>query len=168
MIDFKFELEGDLVASLDRLEAVVLEKVVRSGAAGMASAIAAEVEANVAKLANGAPVVVNGETHEPGTLQGAIYWAFDDRASTDLRKTYGVSWNRSKAPHGHLIEFGHWRVNRVYRDDDGHLVATRERLPEPEFVPAQPFLRPALAALPRAIQAGMEAMRRRFAAEAGA
>ena len=34
MIDFKFELEGDLVASLDRLEKVVAEKVVRSGAAG--------------------------------------------------------------------------------------------------------------------------------------
>ena len=38
MIDFKFELEGDLVASLDRLEKVVAEKVVRSGAAGMATA----------------------------------------------------------------------------------------------------------------------------------
>lgn len=47
---------------------------------------------------------------ESGTLRDSIYVAHDDKHSGKLVQTYSVSWNAKKAPHGHLIEFGHWLV----------------------------------------------------------
>ncbi|TXK26402.1 hypothetical protein FVQ98_14535 [Ottowia sp. GY511] len=55
-----------------------------------------------------------------GLLASAIYEAYSPERSEDGKShTYHVSWNKRKAPHGHLIEFGTSRA------------------------PAHPFLRPA-------------------------
>lgn len=54
-----------------------------------------------------------------GALKSAIYQVYSKDNSGKGQATYHVSWNRSKAPHGHLIEFGTSRA------------------------PAHPFLRPA-------------------------
>jgi HK97 gp10 family phage protein len=51
---------------------------------------------------------------------------------------YRVSWNKKKAPHGHLIEFGTSRT------------------------PAYPFIRPAFDHIGRAIKAGQERMSERL------
>lgn len=80
------------------------------------------------------------------TLANAIYLAYRDGLSTEARVVYSVTWNSRKAPHGHLIEFGHWRINKVERQPDGTWLFSRERLPEPVWVPAHSFLRPALDA----------------------
>ena len=81
----------------------------------------------------------------PGSLRNAIYLAYREGASTDARVVYAVSWNSKIAPHGHWIEFGHWRVNELVPIGDGGLwIATEQRLDNPVWVPAQPFMRPAL------------------------
>lgn len=78
---------------------------------------------------------------ESGRLKSAIYRWHDDKRSIDGRQVYVVGVNKRKAPHWHLIEYGHWRVNR-FRLIDGKWVATKERLPQPVWVPAQPYIRP--------------------------
>lgn len=50
-----------------------------------------------------------GGSWSPGLLKSAIYNAFNQKASTASEFTYSVSWNHKRAPHGHLVEFGHWR-----------------------------------------------------------
>lgn len=117
---------------LDRLEAAFAGKVAWSGAAAMARVIYDEVRSNVSGIRAGTPGVVTGN------LLNSIYWAQDDRRTTPTLKAYGVSWNKSKAPHGHLLEWG---------------TSTN---------PAYPFMRPSEARLPDAIAAGMARMRVRF------
>jgi hypothetical protein len=98
-----------------------------------------------------------------GVLKDSIYLAFKEGRSNGQEVVYSVTWNHLKAPHGHLIEFGHLRVNEVIRLDDGTWRFTTTRLPEPKFVAAHPFLRPALdSAGKRAAQAGIERGRRRL------
>uniref|UniRef100_A0AAU7J8B0 Capsid and scaffold protein n=1 Tax=Xanthomonas phage MK21 TaxID=3148942 RepID=A0AAU7J8B0_9CAUD len=76
-----------------------------------------------------------------GRLKGAIYAAYVPEESTEARHVYAVSWNKKKAPHGHLVEYGHWRTNVVV-EVDGKWVFTKEKLDTPVRVPARPFLRP--------------------------
>lgn len=122
-----------------------------------------------------------------GNLRRAIYQAYMDKASTEGNATYRVSWNKTKAPHGHLVEFGHIQRYKVYLGRDGKFytrlkpgvkIAKAHRtkvgnirakfrgqyyqpLPTPIQHPARPFIRNATAAFPRAIAA----MEERFLAE---
>ena len=85
-------------------------------------------------------------THN-GVLGAAIYLAFRERYSTDREIQYAVTWNKRKAPHGHLVEFGHWQIYAVVRKPDGSYVTDKRRkLATPKWVPAYPFLRPAYEA----------------------
>jgi HK97 gp10 family phage protein len=77
---------------------------------------------------------------DSGLLQGSIYLAFKEDRSSAAQVVYSVSWNSKTAPHGHLVEFGTYKM------------------------PAKPFLRPAYDAAPRA-QAAMVARGRERAAE---
>lgn len=63
-----------------------------------------------------------GRTIQPGALKASIYQVFSQDNSDSGQSTYHISWNASKAPHGHLVEFGTSRA------------------------PAHPFLRPAFDA----------------------
>lgn len=100
---------------------------------------------------------------ETGRLKSSIYLAYKDKRSTDFSVTYSVSWNAKTSPHGHLLEFGHWRVNVLVRGDDGLWRATKERLDTPVWVAARPFLRPAFdSALPAAKAAMMQRGRERL------
>jgi hypothetical protein len=99
---------------------------------------------------------------ESGKLASSIYLAFKDAQSTEERVVYSVSWNHKTAPHGHLIEFGHWQPYKVIKTPAGWFT-TKERLPSPKFIAAHPFLRPALdTAGKRARQAGIERGRKRL------
>ena len=73
-------------------------------------------------------------TFQPGNLRAAIYQAFADDESGKGRAIYRVSWNKKKAPHGHLVENGTSRM------------------------PAHPFIRPAFDHVNEAIRQGKEAM----------
>lgn len=84
-----------------------------------------------------------------GLLRESIYLARKD-ASNEAQIVYSVSWNSKTAPHGHLIEFGHWHVQ-------GGKGGERT-----SWTPAQPFLRPAFDQAPRAQKAMMERGRQRL------
>ncbi|MCG8275404.1 HK97-gp10 family putative phage morphogenesis protein [Stenotrophomonas sp. NLF4-10] len=105
---------------------------------------------------------VGEDSKNPGTLRDAIYLAYRDGESTEAVEVYSVSWNAKKAPHGHLVEFGHWQTHARYKGKDGEWY-TGAPLAAPKWVPAYPFLRPALdAALPRAKAAMLERGRERL------
>jgi hypothetical protein len=76
---------------------------------------------------------VRANSYKTGLLHSAIYHTYSERSSV-VGKTviYHVGWNARKAPHGHLIEYGHWTKT----------VGVHGPL-KPTWVPAEPFLRPA-------------------------
>jgi hypothetical protein len=67
---------------------------------------------------------------EPGALKRSIYQAYSTDHSNDRQATYHISWNARKAPHGHLIENGHWTK---VQGEHGPL--------KPKWVAAHPFIR---------------------------
>lgn len=101
---------------------------------------------------------------ETGRLASSIYLVYADRRSTDERVIYSVSWNAKTAPHGHLLEFGHWQPYRVAKLASGEYVTIKsEPLANPKWIPARPFLRPALdTAGSLAMQAAMKRGRERL------
>ena len=105
----------------------------------------------------------HGESNRPGLLKASIYLAFKDGMSNADHVTYGVTWNHKIAPHGHLVEFGHWQTHKAYIGSDGYWYSTKELLPQPRWIAAHPFLRPAYeAAKGRATEAMMERGRERL------
>jgi HK97 gp10 family phage protein len=127
MIKVDTKLSGDLAGDLQKFEKKVKESVLFSGVAAMAKVTYDEVRLNAEK---------NKKT---GLLQSAIYRVYSPEKSTDDQKTYRVSWNKKKAPHGHLIEWGTSRA------------------------PAFPFVRPAFDHIQAAIDAGRARMAQRLA-----
>ncbi|NLX17625.1 MAG: hypothetical protein GXY45_11765 [Ramlibacter sp.] len=48
---------------------------------------------------------------DSGLLADSIYMVHsEDNSTPGMRETYHVSWNKKKAPHGHLLEFGTSRM----------------------------------------------------------
>lgn len=146
-VDFNDALQG-----LDLL-AAVRHKLARSMAVAGGKVLRDEAKAR-------APV--GEESKRPGLLRGSIYLAYRDKASTDKAEVYAVSWNAKAAPHGHLVEFGYWQTHARYKGKDGEWY-TGAPLATPKWVPADPFLRPALdAARERAKVAMVERGRARL------
>jgi hypothetical protein len=140
---------SDLLAAMDKLAGSDRVHLARSLGAG-----AGEVLRDEAKLL--APA-------ETGRLASSIYLAFREGKSNEARVVYSISWNGRKAPHGHLQEFGHWQPYRVMRRPDGtYFTDKTQPLAQPKWVPAHPFLRPAMAAFPRALSAGVARARKRL------
>ena len=82
-----------------------------------------------------------------GLLSHAMYLVYSEAKSGNGIFTYTVSWNATKAPHGHLIEFGHWRTHVVYKAAIGEWYSDlRAPLANPIWVPARPILRPTMDA----------------------
>ena len=102
---------------------------------------------------------------ESGGLRDALYLAFKDGKSTEAKVIYSVTWNAKKAPHGHLLEFGHWQPYTVVRTKDGRFYTDKSKpLSAPKWVPAHSFLRPAyMGAAGRALQAMQARGRERLA-----
>lgn len=94
------------------------------------------------------PSEQGADKQRPGLLRDAIYVAYDERRNMLNPATYRyvVSWNSSKAPHGHLVEFGHWMPYQyAYNHEFGYwtLKPLREQTKGPFWVRSQPFLAPA-------------------------
>lgn len=99
---------------------------------------------------------------DSGQLRSSIYLAHRERESTPDRAMYRVSWNARLAPHGHLLEFGHWQTHAMYQGADGQWKVGAP-LPAPKWVSAHPFLRPAFdGARGRAQKAMIERGRQRL------
>ena len=120
-MDVKLDL-SDLSVSLDKFSEKINTSVIRAGSQAAAQVFYEEAKTLV-------PV-------KSGLLKESIYQVYSEDNSGPGKATYHVSWNRKKAPHGHLIEFGTSRS------------------------PANPFLRPAYeAAKKQAFAAAMEKMK---------
>ena len=121
---------------------------------------------------------------ETGGLRDSIYRAHVAEKSSGSRQVYQVGPNVSKAPHWHLLEFGHWLYNafangrflpsksnkklRVKKPPSGHKAVhdLPGALDQPVFVPASPYIRPTFdakagAALARAKERFAEVLRER-------
>lgn len=94
-----------------------------------------------------------------GNLRSAIYQAFSERDSKKVGDGYtvahyDVSWNHRRAPHAHLVEYGHIQKYKVYLGKDGRWYTNKNApLPAPKQVAAKPFMRPALSRQAEAVQA---------------
>lgn len=138
------------IAGLDRLAGEQLQSLARSmGVAG------GQVLRDEAKLR--AP-------RESGTLAESIYLAFKDGKSTEARAVYSVTWNSRKAPHGHLLEFGHWQPYQVVKINGQFVTLKDKPLENPKWIAAHPFLRPAFdSSSGRAVTAMQDRGRARLA-----
>lgn len=63
-----------------------------------------------------------GSKRKTGNLQAAVYQVFSKDNSGRSHATYHVSWNAKKAPHGHLVEFGHKQRYVTFRDERGRIL----------------------------------------------
>jgi hypothetical protein len=78
-----------------------------------------------------------------GVWADSMYLARDEEAENKTTFAYKVSWNATKAPHGHLLEFGHWMTHKVYKASNGEWYTLKDHpLATPEWVAARPALRP--------------------------
>lgn len=155
---------SEVFARLDGLAGVAKEHLPRSMAVAAGKVFRDEAKAR-APIFDGSKALKGGANvarpPRPGLLRDAIYLAYSESRSLPQTgvATYSVTWNSAKAPHGHLLEFGHWRMNVIR----GGYPRT-ERLENPKWVPAHPFLRPAYdAVINIAIQAGLDRGRERMA-----
>ena len=137
---------SEVMSGLDRL-AGMKESLARTMGAAMGAVVRDEAKER-------APVLQPGnegtDGQLPGTLRRSIYLAYDERRNVINRDSYRytVSWNSRIAPHGHLLEFGHWMPFMVIRTEGG-LWTTLVNNPLPGngfFVQAHPFLGPAFDA----------------------
>ena len=92
-----------------------------------------------------------GGSITPGLLRSAIYVAYDDQRTVlnPYSVRYAVSWNRKKAPHGHLLEFGHWMPYQYATDGKGNFWTPKPLQPQKNgafWVMQRPFLGPAFDA----------------------
>lgn len=124
MIDFR-DNQSALDAKLAELGKKLQGDVIISGAAAAAREFYDEARARVPE--------------QSGLLKSAIYRVLSVDNTDERKATYHISWNKRRAPHGHLVEYGTSRA------------------------PAHPFLRPAFdAARARAAEAAKRRMAERM------
>ena len=161
-------------AALDKVGAEMLDAA-RPAAFDGSDVILAEINSKVASLGQ-----------RKGLLHNAIYRVFARRSQDDL-PIYDVGVNMKKAPHWHLIEYGHWRYYAAKQLPNGDWVTLKRKgakgkkpsrkaskavkdayyipLDTPVWVPARPYLRPAKAALPQALAAARKTFLERIRAK---
>jgi len=147
-LSIKFDTSG-LNARLDAL-LVKSQAAIRPAAQSGAQLYYDEVKLNVSRIGK-----------KTGNLAASIYQVYSKDNSSKDRATYHISWNTKKAPHGHLVEFGHIQTRKVYIGSDGNWYTSKALLPNPKQVGARPFIRPAFGKA----QAALEAANARFVAE---
>ena len=139
-----FNLSIDLSAFESDMEQLAdrAEKAARPAAQAGAQVLYERVKTNVAALGR-----------KTGNLDSAIYQAFSANNSGEGKATYHISWNASKAPHGHLVEWGYikrWQSIMI----NGKWVTLKNRpLAAPVQVPGKAFMRRAKDAIPMAEEA---------------
>lgn len=115
-----------LVANLKMFATDIVPKLVRPAAQAGAQVFYDEVRTRVAALGSSPEKAAaeNGIQVGTGTLLKAIYQAHSADKSVGGRSVYVISWRTGRArkgsgglavaPHGHLVEMGHWRYFKVY------------------------------------------------------
>lgn len=142
-----FSIKFDAAAAYRMLDDVAdeCEAAARPAAQAMAQVLYDQVKANVGRL-----------RRRTGNLAASIYQAYSASNSRPGVAAYHVSWNAKKAPHGHLVEFGHLQRYEISFDRDSNRFITHKDRPlaAPKHVAARPFIRPAMGHAQRALDAG--------------
>jgi HK97 gp10 family phage protein len=101
---------------------------------------------------------------ETGNLERAIYQVYSVNNSSKGVAQYQISYNARKAPHGHLVEFGYYRKYTVVLSKrTGKWITIKSKpLPQPVQVAAKPFIRPAKALMPQAVNAVRAELKRQL------
>lgn len=147
-----------------------VEGATRPAAQAAAQVLYDRVEVNVAAIG-----------YVTGNLRQSIYQAFSATHSSDGIATYHISWNHKEAPHGHLLENGHWQRYAVRITEDGWRTLVRPekqgtkkpgrrasqavkdgyyvpRPGGPVYIPGKAFLRRASVVAPQATHAAREVL----------
>jgi hypothetical protein len=121
-----------------------VDAAVRPAAQAGAQVLYDEVQRNVGRIKK-----------HTGKLASSIYQAYARSKSTDGRAVYAISWNARKAPHGHLVEYGHLQRYEISYDPKTKRFTTHKDRPlnTPKLVAARPFVRPAMDKFPAALAA---------------
>jgi HK97 gp10 family phage protein len=145
MIQINEKFGGDVEQAIDNYVGGVKAQVLASAAASAALVIhdAARAAAPVSLQGHyfyGSSHKKTGQKYwfNAGTLRNSIYRVYSKRKSNADQVVYDVSWNHKKCPYGFMVEFGTVRA------------------------PAHPFMRKALAAMPKAIEAAKARMKARM------
>lgn len=163
-----WKLDG-LQAALDRLKGPARESLARRSAVAGGRVLRDEAKLLARTTTEHVYNPESRGSHEAQTLADAIYLAYRDADSTATMFKYSVTWNAQQAWWGKLREFGYFIRYPYYKDGNGmyHTYhgkssATPHKLSEPHYVPAEPFLAPAMGALPRVKAAMIESLRTEF------
>jgi HK97 gp10 family phage protein len=144
-----FKLSVNMAGFNAEMDAIAAdcEAAARPAAQAAAQVLYDEVQRNVA-----------GIKRKTGNLASSIYQAYSRDNSAGGKATYHVSWNARKAPHGHLVEFGHLQRFEISYDPKTRRFTTHKDKPlaSPKQVAARPFIRPAVAKFEAAMQAAQE------------
>ena len=101
---------SDLNRLIDRL-GVDVSEAIRPAAQAAAQVFYDEVKRNVGQLKT-----------VTGNLNSSIYQVYNKTLSVDgVRAVYDISWNKTKAPHGWLVERGHLQRYRYYQNAQGQV-----------------------------------------------
>lgn len=150
------------------------EEAARPAAQAASQVLYDEVKRNVAAI-----------PRKTGKLDNAIYQVYSQSNSGEGRATYHISWNHRKAPHGHLVEFGHVQRYVSYIGKDGNWYTAKKPgargmrkpgrgasqavkdayyvpLPTPKQVQAAAFVRRAQVKFTQAAAAAADELHRRI------
>lgn len=144
---FRIHVDVDSFAlSMDQL-AESAELSARPAAQAGAQVIYEAVTRNVGRL-----------KRKTGNLAASIYQVYSKSRSSASSAVYHISWNAKKAPHGHLVEFGHLQRYEVSFDPKTKRFTTHKDRPlaAPKQIAAKPFVRPAMSSFDEA-EAAMRA-----------
>mgnify|MGYP000466218330 CR=1 FL=1 len=134
-------LTGDAEASLNKFISNIREKALRSATYAGAKILYEELSRRVQTVT---PNLYEAKT---GQLERAIYHWHDDKKSGANKQVYAIGVNKVKAPHWHLIEYGHWQIYTVYQGSDGKYYTMKVNgqpvmSRNPTRVQAYPYIRP--------------------------
>lgn len=107
MIDIKMDL-GAALAKIDNIKHEA-EEAIRPAAQKGAQVYYDEMKLR-AKRGDEVRHLKGGRTRPAGLLASAIYQVYSKDNSDKEKATYHISWNKKRAPHGHLVEFGSSRA----------------------------------------------------------
>ena len=110
MINMELDLSA-LTAQLDGIKRTA-DEAIRPAAQAGAQVYYNEVKLR-AKRGNETRYLKGGRTRPAGLLASAIYQVYSKDNSGQDYATYHVSWNKKKAPHGILVEFGTSRAPKT-------------------------------------------------------
>lgn len=132
------------LTGLDNLGGPIRESLARRMAVSGGIVLRDEAKALAPKgVAEAQAIRQYGGSLNPGALENAMYLALNETMTTDTIFTYTISWNSKKAPHGHLLEFGHWQPYVVVFTEENGWITLNVEKDTPTRVPAYPFLGPA-------------------------